>query len=992
MSSTLWQTKLAAWLHDPAEKALILLRDKTGHEWGTVAELRAILFGSRAMPDELKPILKRADWYAAAADRPQWPLEDNGARYAAWTQVDFAASPVLIHPLTGESHALPPLTDITPEHLKSVSLNHFKRLIVNDAEGLPDLHKTLLAYWRFGPDAPAPELNHLWQNLPADTRVPDHSIWSHLDCVSAFAGAMAADATGTPALLAVSFGPVQGFIAEARTTSDLWAGSHLLARIAWEGMKVVCERLGPDAVLFPKLRGVPLVDRWLRDEMGLPAEWFQGEDWVTGRTDANPLFAAALPNRFVAIVPADRAAGLADEITRQVRAFVAGLGDSSLRKILEEIGEPWRDDLPCMHQLKIQLADFPEVHWVAVPWSLAEGEEVDGKRPAETCRLRAALARFYPEGEKVGFLDGEGWSVLSKDIEIAGARFLAPNPGTLYPALYDLLDRVAAAAKTARTFAPLRQTGYRSTLSGEREWLTLADEIPAELLPDDLPKGAKYLELPPGRRGDGERKVPTLWTRLAEKRPSWVKPGEHLDALAAIKRLWPTLFTEEVSGIVGEDVRRYVVSTHTLALAVSLEQWLDKTPRPEMPFALRNLLESHPAERAALPRRLAIQVHDDADAQLLCRKLPGVLDALRETSTDEDNRRRQCAIQAEEMLASAERDMKELFGAKPETYYGLLLLDGDRMGAWLSGGKDSAPLPYRQCWHPQIRESAAVRGLCESNPALRDYLDAQRPPSPGRHGAISEALNHFSLKTARFVVEDCFKGKLIYAGGDDVLAFVCVDDLLPAMTLLRCLYSGLRVPDWLLNRLDGKVRHRFESGNGWLLLNDELLLTMGDKATASCGAVVAHHQAPLGLVLRALREAESAAKNAGGRDAFCLRILKRAGGEVGVTDKWFRAGDDGAAGLLDALIRMLASKDVSRRAAYHSVEWLAQLSARPDAALLCTNLAYQFDRQGGDRVLALRLADYASRHHAEAPTRTLIHFLMTAEFLARNTRHPEAES
>lgn len=1012
---TIWQTKLAAWLHDPAEKALVLLRDKTGHEWGTVADLRAALFGSRAMPGPVQPILKRADWYASAADRPQWPLEENGARFAAWTQVDFAATPVLIHPLTGKPHELPPLTDIPPEHLKSVSLDHFNRLIIRDPAGRPDLHKTLLAYWRFGPDTPADDLHHLWQNLPADTRVPDHSIWAHLDCVPAFAGAMAAEATGTPALLAVSFGPVQGFIAEARTTSDLWAGSHLLARIAWEGMKIVCEKLGPDALLFPQLREVPLVDRWLRDDMGLPAEWFQGEEWVKGKTDANPLFAAALPNRFVAIVPSDQAAAIAEEIARRVREFVADLGEATLRKILEEIGEPWRDDLPCVAQMQAQLDGFPEVHWAAVPWSLAEGEEVDDKRPANATALHAALARFYPDRGKVGFLDGEAWPVLCKDIELDGARFYAPNPGTLYPALYDLLDRVAAAAKTARTFAPLRQSGYRSTLNGEREWLSL---------------DPTQLTLPPGSRDD------TLWTRLAEKRPSWVKPGEHLDGLAAIKRLWPTLFTEEVSGIVGEDVRRYVVSTHTLALAVSLEQWLDKNPRPAMSFTLRNLLENLPAERTALPRRLAIRLHDDADAQLLCRKLPGVLDTLREQSTDEDCRQRQRVIQAEDMLAGSERDMKELFGAKPETYYGLLLLDGDRMGAWLSGGKDSAPLRYRQCWHPQIRESAAVRGLCETNPALRKYLDAYRPPSPARHGAISEALNHFSLKTARFVVEDCFKGKLIYAGGDDVLAFVCVDDLLPAMTLLSCLYSGREVPAWLMDRLDGRTLGRFESGNGWLLLDGDLLLTMGDQATASCGAVVAHHQAPLGMVLRTLREAEATAKKAGGRDAFCLRILKRAGGEVGVTDKWFRSpsppapaprptvgaasptGFDGvkhasrnpafappvgegssAAGLLDALMRMLANKNVSRRAAYNSVEWLEQLPTRPDAALLRTNLAYQFARQTkGDELkahvkgLALELADYASHHHAGAPAKALGDMLMTAEFLARNTRHPEAES
>ncbi|TSE30401.1 type III-B CRISPR-associated protein Cas10/Cmr2 [Tepidimonas charontis] len=961
---TLWKTKLAAWLHDPAEKALVLLRDKTGHEWGTVAKLREALFGSRAIPTDIKPILERADWYAAAADRPQWPLEEGGARYAKWTQVDFAERPVLIHPLTGVAHQLRPLTNIPPEHLKTVSHDHFNGLILRDAEGRPDYEKTLLAYWRFGPDTPAKDLHHLWQNLPADTRVPDHSIWAHLDLVSALAGAMAGDPTGTPALLAVSFGPVQGFIAEARTTSDLWAGSHLLARIAWEGMRVVCERLGPDAILFPSLRGVPLVDRWLRDAMGLPGEWFQGEDWASSKTDANPLFAAALPNRFVAIVPTDQAASLAGEITRRVRDLVVKLGEETLRRILEEIGEAWRDDLPCVAQLKEQLADFPEVHWAAVSWSLAEGEAENGRPRTDTTKLREALARLYPEGEKVGFLDGEAWRVLSQGIELDGARFYDPNPGTLYPALYDLLDRVAAAAKTVRPFAPLKQTGYRSTINGEREWLTL---------------DRSQLALPPGSRQD------TLWTRLAAKRPSWVKPGEHLDALAAIKRLWPTLFTEEVRSIVGQDVRRYVVSTHTLALAVSMARLMEQPANNELETqaaraTLNALVADDTLDSAALPRKLAILADKaSADAARLARKLPALLDRFREAE-DEERRR------------NLENTIKRALGSRPEAYYGLLLLDGDRMGAWLSGGKDGFALQYRQCWHPQIRESDAVRDLSERHPALRDYLNTRRPPSPARHGAISQALNHFSLKTARFVVEDCFKGKLVYAGGDDVLAFVCVDDLLTAMALLRCLYSGLTVPEWLLKRLDDRSRRRFQSGNGWLKLDEELFLTMGDKATASCGAVVAHHQAPLGMVLRTLREAEASAKKAGGRDAFCLRILKRAGGEVGVTDKWFRAEGDGAVGLLDALMRMLARKGVSRRAAYNAVEWLGRLPTRPDAALLRANLAYQFARQGGDRELALRLADYAARHYPEAAAKLLIDFLMTAEFLARNSRHPEAES
>lgn len=970
MTDHLWHAKLAAWLHDPAEKALILLRDKTGHEWGTVAALREEIFGSREISAARRSLLKRADWYAAAADRPQWPMSEVDGRYAAWTQVDFAVRPVLVHPLSGASHQLPSLTDIDADHLKSVSLEHFSRLIVRGDDGAVDLKRTLLAFWRFGPDAPAPDLRHLWRNLPADTRVPDHSIWAHLDIVSAFAGAMISDATATPALLAVSFGPVQSFIAEARTTSDLWAGSHLLARIAWEGMKVVCEAFGPDALLFPQLRGVPFADGWLRDEVVLPSAWFDGAEWARLTSDANPLFSAALPNRFVAMVPHDRATDLAGQIKDRVRGFVQDLGDQTLRLLLQELGEPWRGDLPCVEQMAQQLAGFPEVHWATVPWSLAEGESADGRRPADAAALRAALSPFYPPDVSVGFVEGDTWKVLSQGVELDGARFYDPNPGTLYPALYDLLDRVAAAAKATRPFEPLPQEGYRSTLNGEREWLTL---------------DRTELWLPPGKRES------TLWARLAAKRPNLARKGEHLDALAAIKRLWPTLFTAEVGGIVGADVRRYVVSTHTLALAVSLEKWLDSRPRAAIPPRLDNLLQSVDAERTALPYRIVRKL-DSEEARLLCRKLPGVLDVLKEKVASDARTvadRRELA-QAEEMLRTAEAEVKNLFGTKPETYYGLILLDGDRMGAWLSGGASSQPPTYRECWHPQIRAGIAER--FPGHQAIEKYLATRRPPSPARHRIISEALNHFSLKVARFVVEECFKGKLIYAGGDDVLAFVCVDDLLPAMALLRHLYSGLTLPGWLATRLNATVSRSLDSAEGWLLLKDELLLTMGPRAQASAGAVVAHHQAPLGFVLQQLRQAESQAKHAGGRDAFCLRIIKRAGGEVGVTDKWFREDGSSAPELLARLVTMLGAGGVSRRAMYNSVEWLQQLPRQTDASLLSANLAHQFERQGGDRRLALDLAAYCSSHHTGDPVDVVCRMLMTAEFLARESRQGANEA
>ncbi|MFQ5660345.1 MAG: type III-B CRISPR-associated protein Cas10/Cmr2 [Gammaproteobacteria bacterium] len=950
-NSNFWKTKLAAWLHDPAEKALILLRDREGHDWGTVKRLRDELGISHM------DILKKADWYAAAADRPQIPMEGD-KYFQSWMKVNFVDKPVLKHPLTSRDIDLRKLeVDVAP--LKAISLDHFKDLIIRDENDNPNLHKTLLNYWRFGPESPASELNHLWQNLPADTRIPDHSIWAHLDIVSAFAGAMSTDANGTTALMAVSFGPVQGFIAEARSTSDLWAGSHLLAYIAWEGMKVVCNRLGPDAVLFPNLRGVPLVDVWLRDKMGLPAEQFEDMEWVNSKSDANPLFGAALPNRFVALVPADQTEDIAMEIERSVRRFIVDTGKATLAKILEAIGEQDSPDLPCYQQLDEQLNDFPEVHWAAAPWSLAEsGDNPDG------VKLKEVLSNFYPEDTKIGFLDSTAWHVLQQDIELDGAKFFRPNAGTLYPALYELLDRVAATAKSARPFNQLPQHGYRSSLNGEREWLTLDRD---------------QLTAPPGECKE------TLWTRLADKKPSWAKKGEHLDAkgehldaLNAIKRLWPTLFFEEVREIVGKHVGRYILSTHTLAIATSLEKLITDTEKTATLFKISREEDLKRYDAVSLPLSLHKKVKDDVHLNFVIRRLPSALDE------DEEGK-----------LA---RKLENVMGPKPETYYGIILFDGDKMGAWLAGNEDDFQTQYIESWHPTIQ--AKVKQKFSQNPKLKAYLESNRWPSPARHRAISEALNQFSLKVARFVMEDCFKGKLIYAGGDDVLAFVCVDDLLPAMTLLRYLYSGREVPGWLMARLSADMRKKFDSNNGYLRLDRKLLLTMGEKATASCGAVVAHHQAPLGYVLKRLRQAESEAKNSGSRNAFALKIIKRAGGEIGITDKWRRNPDaetddekKNAPELLFKLMDFLSREGVSRRATYNSVTWLNQLPPKPPLEMIKANLVYQFKQQAREKylkemgdALARELAAYAHAYFAGDSAHALAEMLMVGEFLARESR------
>lgn len=970
-TQTIWLAKLAAWTHDPAEKALVLLRDPAGHEGGTVRELQHTLFPSGI--GSLAKQVKRADHWASAADRPQFPRSDKDGRYASWTQVRFDQQPVLIHPLSGTEYPLGKL-DIDPAHIKAASTAHFKSLIETDAAGQPDPRRTALAFWRFGPELDAGELRALWQLLPADTRIPDHTIWTHLDLTAAFASSFAADQHANPALLSMAFGPVQDFITQARTTSDLWAGSHLLSRIAWAGLKVICERLGPDAVIFPQLRGVPLVDLWLRDEMGLNAKRFMDCEWTEQRTDANPLFAAALPNKLVAIVPAAQAAEIAQAVTEAVRDFVRDTATGMLAELLDAANIANAPELPCHAQLAAQLDGFPEVHWAAVPFAPLV-EEQDGAVPKVT-ELAAASQPFFGDG---GFLASPTWQRLQKPLDLEGTRFYRPNAGVLYPAIYALLDRVAASAKSVRV-APQRpnggEQGYRCDLTGEAEWLT---------------HDRAHLAIPKGER----KNVDTLWNRAIQQRPGLSRKGEHLSALAMLKRLWPRWFVEHELGKCDIDVRRFVVSTHTLAVSTSLERWLDQgAPIGPVGEQLLAKAKADDVEFAALPRRLMKQLFSGKfteDQRRLARALPALME---NDSSDDPEARNESADRVRKLFGGQPGD-------KPEAYYALILLDGDKMGAWISGTDPDKLLKTRDTFHPQIRERMKAHF---TQPDHHAYLDALRAVSPSRHMAISSALNSFALTLAQDIVENRCKGKLLYAGGDDVMALVAVDDLLACLTLLRAAYGGLPVPDALAHSLQLDL-DGLRLGGGHALLNGRLLRLMGEHATASAGAVIAHHTAPLGAVLRRLREAEKRAKNKGGRDAFAITLMKRGGGATELTLPWRL--DEPAAGqkptleaspmqVLAQLTALFAGDDTSRKAAYVTQGWMPHLPAQmsKDALhpLLARNLAFRLKRQGAEQHLADDYGDKLASlalHPRLADTQAgevITDVLAVAEFLARESR------
>lgn len=165
--------------------------------------------------------------------------------------------------------------------------------------------------------------------------------------------------------------------------------------------------------------------------------------------------------------------------------------------------------------------------------------------------------------------------------------------------------------------------------------------------------------------------------------------------------------------------------------------------------------------------------------------------------------------------------VKDNFSAEIKKYYAVLYFDGDNMGKWLSGSV--------------TRE---VNGTKESFPV-----------SLSVHKKISAALKDFALNKVRAIVEKDHLGQLVYAGGDDVIAFCTLSELLPIIK---------------------KIRTAFE-----LCMNEAT--DNFAPATGSFGIAIAHWQHALQSVMNEARQAEKFAKNTLGRNAFGISVLKRSG-------------------------------------------------------------------------------------------------------------------
>ncbi|MHA1363060.1 MAG: type III-B CRISPR-associated protein Cas10/Cmr2 [Candidatus Freyarchaeota archaeon] len=318
-----WKEKIKAFLHDPPDKALIFFH--YAHEKKAADIWESLGFNEDA--ETLRnstmhafPRIHEADVISSAMQRLHIPKEyrmDDANSCNRHICFKGAFKPVFKHTLSGEIEEFAEIRNFIRDYGYLAAIDQYGFNVKEMERFLDesDWRKTYFLIWRL-----LPEIYPLGNFLPADSRIPDHNIWDHLDVTAAIFSCLP-----NMGLLAVKLPAVQEFISHSRKLSDLWSSSHLFSALNFEGIREVVQGLGPDVVLFPQLRGNPLLDHFLQN-------LFEGIQTEKGR-----LTVANVPNIFLCFVPLGQAEELAESCKRAIFKKWKGFSDIAL-KILNDLG------------------------------------------------------------------------------------------------------------------------------------------------------------------------------------------------------------------------------------------------------------------------------------------------------------------------------------------------------------------------------------------------------------------------------------------------------------------------------------------------------------------------------------------------------------------------------------------------------------------------------------------------------------------------------
>ncbi|MCX7591824.1 MAG: type III-B CRISPR-associated protein Cas10/Cmr2, partial [Kiritimatiellae bacterium] len=467
---SIWKRKLLAYLHDPPSKAFNIAEHRTLAD----TLIRNAGFDAANVAWFFDKI---CDHTAAAADRVVCPK--STALREGWD-----AMSAFKHPLGGGELKFDQPINPTEAESQVAAKQPYSLDWAKVPEEKRDWAKFFL-HWRLWPRWCAeahPSLAH----LPADTRIPDHTIWNHCSVVSALQTCVQITSEGPsaevrefrPAFLVMQIGPVQEFIAQARTTRDLWSGSYLLSWLVAHGIKAITDEIGPDCVVYPALRAQPIFDFLHKDELYVPLglwEEVQPKGPAKRMHAEEHILTPTLPNRFLVIVPARDA------------ALLAGKAEKAIRKELRQIADACRDWFaqnnhaippdaePRWNQ---QVEQFLNITWQVWPWETDVQKAIAGHHLLQ--RAYDAAINGIP-GEHLdprnyrhrSWKEGEVWK--SEIIPDPDGKPVVENPGFAWAVHCAEIDRLHAARRNTRDFEPWapndthRAGAVKDMLSGKEE-------------------------------------------------------------------------------------------------------------------------------------------------------------------------------------------------------------------------------------------------------------------------------------------------------------------------------------------------------------------------------------------------------------------------------------------------------------------------------------------------------------------------------------------
>jgi len=933
MKKSYWQNKIIHFLHDPPAKPYFFFPRSGGHKKIAEKLLDKVFQNKELRKRKYFP----ADYLASGIDRPVFGTKKT---------IYFHKNPVITHPLC---HSHLKIVNISSEDIEKVTLKDVQELnemqmyaldeirnnvFQNDENSADSFKLYFILLWRFFKKF-LTELKKnnsmfslFWSYMPADSRIPDHSIWDHNRLTSALSYVSRElkdtypDNPSHPWLFSFTLKSPQMFLKEARKTQDLWIGSMLIADLTFAAMEPIIEEYGPDVIIYPDLMGNPRADIWLHEQD------FNNEykKWLYNQT-----YAAVVPHTFVAILPRgksntedndnnyiaienigslviDAAHRRWKEYTSLVKSWMEKVCSINTDELWNRIWQDYQDKCPL------------EPTWFAIPWEPCKKQQQyyypgrtlpcqDIVQPSEKdCKV--IKERFF----NLGFWIPEDLWARLEHIRSVFARANESyylKGGYNYSLLHYKLKQQHKLRNKYSKLTQIKSFTEICTLCKRRNVLVASeiyhDRDNTESRRFKIKKFWSQKELDPEGRGR-ERLCPVCATKRfllrAIKEDNQVK--------SELKHLWRPEGLDDISEV--NNIHTFP-STSFLAAQHYLLKFIEhydnfkikviqinrilKQLEEKEKITRTNLISSLPYIKDALERKGSDELKRFLEYNPEMTIYPDALKGYIELQQNHDKDIKQNFKKLHTQVTNLVNEVNEKIQLFPDTHIALLYMDGDSMGELLLGSHKRIKTKWEDVLHPDL-----VKEIYEKNinltPGWKEILKLERTINASIHALISRALAEFAHRIVPWVVEQEYHGRLIYAGGDDVLALVPANEALDIAFCLQKLFSaawvidrnpGIKSWDWFGGNKN-KGKNRFKIVNEEYNEFDEnknhyIFPMLGKSGSISAGIAFGHYKTCLGDFLQRAKEfLEEYAKEKAGRNACAVGYFTRSGIKCCFPFKW----------------------------------------------------------------------------------------------------------